>query len=599
MNRDEQLDQVITAYLKAGEAGENPDQAAWLARYPELAADLSEFFAGQGSLDRVAAPLRPARPAAAETVTVAPGETPTAAAAPPGTIRYFGDYELLAEIARGGMGVVYKAHQVSLDRPVALKMILAGQLAGASDVRRFRQEAEAAANLDHPHVVPIYEVGQHDGQHFFSMKLVEGAGLNQCLERFPGDSRSAARLLAAVARAVHHAHQRGILHRDLKPGNILLDAEGQPHVTDFGLAKRVEGGSELTRTGAIVGTPEYMAPEQASAQKVLTTAVDVYSLGVVLYALLTGGPPFTGDNVLETLRQVAGSEPVPPRRRNPAVPCDLEVICLRCLAKEPAGRYGSAEALAEDLERWLRGEPILARPAGRIERATKWVRRNPVVAALTGGLAVVAVALLAVATGSALYLSGVNQDLTEANDAADREAKNARRALQRESDALGKEKEAGKRAAQAADLAQERIARLYLGNGLRAQDPETALLWFNEALQWDHEDPRRAEAHRLRVLTHLRQASGPELIIPVDRATKFRGLAGSYEVLRSQDGRYLAILGNGYETSVWDLVKREKILQTAGLPDHSKINFDQHGRFASRGFFLKDRRFLAPDGLRV
>jgi WD40 repeat protein len=393
MNRDQHLDEVITAYLKACEAGAKPEPAEWLARYPDLAAELAEFFAGQASLDRLAAPLRPnaGEPATGvDTATIDHLGEPTPAA-PPVTVRYFGDYELLGEIARGGMGVVYKARQVSLDRPVALKMILAGQLASEDDVRRFHAEAEAAANLDHPGIVPIYEVGQHQGQHYFSMKLIDGAGLNHCLGRYCDDPRAAAQLLATVARAVHHAHQRGILHRDLKPGNILIDGAGQPHVTDFGLAKRVEGGSELTRTGAIVGTPEYMAPEQAAAQRVLTTAADVYSLGAVLYALLTGQPPFAGGNVLETLRQVASVEPVPPSRRNPGVPRDLEVICLKCLAKEPAGRYGSAEALAEDLERWLRGEPILARPVGKMERAAKWVCRNPVVAALLGLVLAVAV----------------------------------------------------------------------------------------------------------------------------------------------------------------------------------------------------------------
>jgi hypothetical protein len=382
-DRERQLDEIITAYLKACEAGAKPDPDEWLARYPQLAAELAEFFAGQASLDRLAAPLRPgpAEPATGvDTATIDHLGTPTEAA-PSLTVRYFGDYELLGEIARGGMGVVYRARQVSLDRPVALKMILAGQLASDDDVRRFHAEAEAAANLDHPHIVPIYEVGQHQGQHYFSMKLIDGAGLNHCLGRYRDDPRAAAQLLAAVARGVHHAHQRGILHRDLKPGNILVDGRGQPHVTDFGLAKRVEGDSELTRTGAIVGTPEYMAPEQAAAQRLLTTEVDVYSLGAVLYAMLTGVPPFSGGNVLETLRQVAGSEPAPLRRRNPSVPLDLQVICLKCLAKEPLGRYGSAEALAADLERWLRGEPIVARPAGRLERAWKWVRRNPALAA--------------------------------------------------------------------------------------------------------------------------------------------------------------------------------------------------------------------------
>ena len=301
----------------------------------------------------------------------------------PGTVvGYFGDYELERVLGEGGMGIVYKARQLSLNRPVALKMIKAARFASADEIRRFQNESEAVARLDHPNIVPIFEVGQFEDQHYFSMKLIAGEGLDKRTREYMTKPRQSAELMAVTASAVHHAHQRGILHRDLKPANILIDAEGRPHVTDFGLAKRVEADSELTRTGAILGTPAYMAPEQASGKRgAVTTATDVYGLGAVLYVLITGKAPFGGDSVTDTLEQVRGRPPEPPSKRNPRVPRDLEVRCPEVSGKGLASATcQQADALAEDLRRWLAGEPITARPVGNAARLWMWSRRNPVVA---------------------------------------------------------------------------------------------------------------------------------------------------------------------------------------------------------------------------
>jgi serine/threonine protein kinase/Tfp pilus assembly protein PilF len=289
-----------------------------------------------------------------------------------------GDYELLEEVGRGGQGVVFRARQKSLSRIVALKVIGLGQWATPAHLKRFRLEAEAAARLDHPCIVPIYEVGERDGQCYFSMKFVEGGQLDEVVKHTPISIRQAVELIAKVARTVHYAHEHGILHRDIKPGNILLDGKGEPHLTDFGLARLVESESTVTRTLEVLGTPSYMAPEQATGNNAnLTRTTDVYGLGAVLYQLLTGHPPFAGGATYETIKLLLEAEPRPPRLWNPKVDRDLSTICLKCLEKDPQSRYSSALGLAEDLDCWLRHEPIQARHAGVFTRSKKWVRRNP------------------------------------------------------------------------------------------------------------------------------------------------------------------------------------------------------------------------------
>ncbi|MEZ5944030.1 MAG: protein kinase [Planctomycetaceae bacterium] len=317
-------------------------------------------------------------------------------------VRYFGDYELLEEIARGGMGIVYKARQVRLNRVVALKMILSGQLASELEIQRFHAEAEAAAQLDHPGIVPIFEVGEHEGHHFYSMALVDGESLAKRIAQSPLPPREAVEIVRKAALAVHYAHEKGVVHRDIKPANILIEKNDQPRVADFGLAKQLSSEDSLTATGQVLGTPSFMAPEQASGRTgKIGPATDIYSLGAVLYATLTGRPPFQAGNVLDTLKLVTESEPVSPRQLNGLLTVDLETICLKCLRKDPARRYATAQELADDLQRFLEGKPIHARPVSSLESTWRWCRRNPVVSILS----ILTVLLLVTGAGTATYLA--------------------------------------------------------------------------------------------------------------------------------------------------------------------------------------------------
>src|SRR5881398_1808202 len=354
---------------------------------------LGAAIGGAGDLPAVASAKAHDRDSAKkDNANAAPGKEKTARAAE--LLGELGDYELLDEVGRGGQGVVFRARQKSLNRTVAVKVISLGQWASKAHLKRFRLEAEAAAGLEHPGIVPVHEVGERDGSCYFSMKFVEGGQLEEVVRRTPMSIRQAVELMAKVARTVHYAHEHGILHRDIKPGNILLDAKGEPHLTDFGLARLVETESTVTRTMEVLGTPSYMAPEQAVGNNAsVTSATDIYGLGAVLYQLLTGHAPFAGGTTYETVRLVLDTEPRQPRLLNPKVDRDLNTICLKCLDKDPRRRYASALALAEDLERWLKREPIRARRTGLVTRGRKWVRRNPSIAVMAAMLLVLAVPL--------------------------------------------------------------------------------------------------------------------------------------------------------------------------------------------------------------
>jgi WD40 repeat protein len=393
------------------ERGEDPQPSEYRGRFPQHADALEAQFALQGHLD-------------------GPPDAPTLAPQPPaGPLRpQVPGYEVLGELGRGGMGVVYRARQVVLNRLVALKMILAGSHAGAEAVDRFRAEAEAVARLQHPNIVQIFEVGEQAGLPYFALEFVDGGSLAEKLDGTPLPPRPAARLVETLARAMHAAHAAGIAHRDLKPANVLLTADGTPKITDFGLAKKLDGGAGQTASGAIVGTPSYMAPEQAAGQgKTVGPAADVYALGAILYELLTGRPPFKAATPLDTVLQVVSDEPVPPRRLQPKVPRDLETICLKCLEKEPRRRYPTALDLADDLRRFQDGKPITSRPVRTWERLGKWAKRRPAAAALLGVTGVAVLALVGAVVGL-LYNTRLEAALEDAQRARQAEAEQRNKA---------------------------------------------------------------------------------------------------------------------------------------------------------------------------
>ncbi len=366
---------ALEEYLNRLQAGEHPDREELLRKHPNLASALKCLVA----LDALAPDPRDADG------SEAPCGSPVFSRLP----RDFAGFELEKEIGRGGMGVVYRARQKDLDRTVAVKMILDSYLASEEHIRRFHEEAKAAARVQHSNIVHIHEVGQWNDQHYFVMEYIDGASLAQKVAQGPIDPEQAAVLVQRVARAVDHLHRQGIIHRDLKPSNILIDEDGEPHVTDFGLAKIFQSEGQATATGLIVGTPSYMAPEQAAGNSsLLGPKSDIYSLGAILFELLTGRPPFQEERPLDTIMKVLSGEPPLPRSLNRKVPRGLELVCLKCLARNPDARYETAAALADELGRYLKGEALEVRPPSFLQRIRRWGRREPALATRLGVLGI-------------------------------------------------------------------------------------------------------------------------------------------------------------------------------------------------------------------
>jgi serine/threonine-protein kinase len=384
---DEEAVMALDEYVARLQAGDQPDHATVLAAHPELTGAVQCLDA----LERLAPPKTVAPPLPSD------GEATLHEAGPASgtvSVRELGKFELLLELGRGGMGVVYKARQQDLDRIVALKMILSSQLQSQDVIKRFRDEARAAAAVSHPNITAVYEAGELLGQPYMAIQFIDGPSLAGRLSRGPLSPEDAARTVAVVAGAVDHLHSRGIIHRDLKPSNILLDQEGQPYVTDFGLVKLLEGDSHKTTTGVILGTPSYMAPEQASGRAAeVGVRSDIYSLGTILYECLTGRPPFLEATPLETMIQVMEGEPPRPRELNPRLPRDLEAVCLRCLEKSPERRYSTAAEVAQNLERYLNNEPVEGLTAGLGARLARWARREPALVSRLATLAIIVVLL--------------------------------------------------------------------------------------------------------------------------------------------------------------------------------------------------------------
>jgi WD40 repeat protein/predicted Ser/Thr protein kinase len=509
-----------------------------------------------------------------------------------------GNYELLEEIARGGMGIVFRARQVNLNRMVAMKLLPGGQFAGETFVKRFRREAEAAASLKHPNIVSIYEVGEHEGQSYFSMELIEGCSLADLTRENPLSARRAARMVQTLAEAVHFAHERGLLHRDLKPSNVLIDEADQPHITDFGLAKRVDADQDLTLSGQVIGTPNYMPPEQADPKRGQTTpASDVYSLGAILYHLITGRAPFMAETLTQTLRLVVESEHVSPQLLNPSLPQDLETICLKCLEKEPERRYGSARELADELSRFLRDEPIRARPLGTGAKAVRWCRRKP---ALALSLGTVGLLLLVVAVGSPIAIVRIN-DARKATEAERKQeavlrarAELAERATQQQLHAALLEQARG--TVRSGELGQrvhtlETLRRAAaISNTAELRCEAFAALALPD-LRYERELPLGTNVtlvaldpgfERLALCrgsgpVEIRASADQRLLATLPASTNLTAYVGRW----SADGKFLAVkrdiigLGKRSDWEVWNVAQERRILLLHSVPWNS-VTFHPH-----------------------
>jgi serine/threonine protein kinase/WD40 repeat protein len=598
------LELVYTEFVLLEQLGRAPSPDDWYRRFPQWRTDLEQMFEVHTAL-KLEDAQRKSRTSAA------PGTRPSAA--PPVGVSTIGAFEILGEIGRGGMGVVYKARQPSLGRLVAVKVILAGARAGPRERERFRREAETVARLDHENIVRIFEVGEHDGYPFYTMEFVDGTPLADRLTA-PWAPRGAAELVATVAAAVQHAHEKGIIHRDLKPANILLAGAGHPgdpertrthpggsggsapsnppliKIVDFGLAKLLDGEFGQSRTGDVIGTPAYMAPEQAlSGSDPITPATDVWALGVTLYELLIGRPPFLGGSTAETLRNVQTAEPVALRGLRPDLPRDLEVICLKCLRKRPTDRYPTALALADDLNRWLRGEPIRARPVSNAEHLTRWCRRNPAVA----GLSTVALILAAVAAVLGVVAVGNLQDARESADRLVIEERKAR--LQQNDRRLAKLR---------------RAVQLQVNEGVRLLnegDCAGAAVLLADALEKDP-DPENEELHRIRLGTALRtvptlrqafrvrtdQEQARLRNTPLAPVFPQRGRAALETTLVSADGSTILAFPEPKKLDLWDV--RTGTVRSVPLPevdaDVPITALSSNGRVIVS---LRDKRLLAWD----